>query len=830
MSKRRTITGRRPVFVWLGILIGLVFIVGVVTILLVRRYAPSLAQQGVLGILVAATVGLIATSLLALFLPQLIRRTMHRFGERPILEITPAVLDLGSCEEGIAISRKIRVTNTTGSPIELSIRVADPWLSISDETVKPPGSAVFEVQVDTADLQEGPYQGLIVARSGWRTKSVPISVHVTQRQRPSWAEGTSVRIKEQYRELLHPLARGITGFAMAREDEVRVVRDIITDFGAGRFILTGYGRFGGTTIVRKVVEEVKAKLKPAPNRIGVLLAVGLDLEDISQPEEILYCLVRELHCELTEQKYNKELQKRLKTAIAENRSSLLLSGKEEELSLEMCIPVPKISLGSFQFNLPSPLKAILSRKAVLSRPEDNSSKYKVRHLIDDMIGLLFDPKRDANALGRILNSLLGQPGFDPRIVIIIDKIASPEVIELMNNIGLFSDARIIYLAVVSREQFDQWDRKNIRRLTTKFKFRRYYVPCLWEETEQFVDRLCDETLNNDDIENLSAECAGMFSALKKHVAFIGRGAPGDITWELFDPKYWYRWQPPGARSGQWYLRLDSLPDANVVRHHAWLQDVLEDSWDELLEVAAPEGRPEDKDRVKRGAYELLVWMERTGRFTKDEVLESSKTQDVLIALTPRRRDEAVTKLLEVLDTRGVLHVDNEVVSVQALPPLSPERHGKGLIETSMEGSQVKATAQIFLSYARPDEGKVKNLYQKLSDAGFKPWMDKKDILPGEIWQSCIQKAIEHSDFFLACLSPNSINRRGFLQREIKDALDIWQEMLEDDIYLIPVRLEDCEAPESLRKFQWVNLFEEDGWTRLVKSIEKGMERRVEGWK
>ena len=140
---------------------------------------------------------------------------------------------------------------------------------------------------------------------------------------------------------------------------------------------------------------------------------------------------------------------------------------------------------------------------------------------------------------------------------------------------------------------------------------------------------------------------------------------------------------------------------------------------------------------------------------------------------------------------------------------------------------MKATAQIFLSYAREDEEKVENLYRKLSDAEFKPWMDKKDILPGEIWQSCIQRAIRRSDFFLACLSAKSVNRRGFLQREIKDALDIWQEMLEDDIYLIPVRLEDCEVPESLRDFQWVNLFEEDGWTRLVTAIQAGVERRAE---
>jgi hypothetical protein len=136
-------------------------------------------------------------------------------------------------------------------------------------------------------------------------------------------------------------------------------------------------------------------------------------------------------------------------------------------------------------------------------------------------------------------------------------------------------------------------------------------------------------------------------------------------------------------------------------------------------------------------------------------------------------------------------------------------------------------AQIFLSYARKDEEKVENLYQKLSDAGFKPWMDKKDILPGEQWPSSIQRAIRDSDFFLVCLSTNSVKKRGWVQKEMKQALDHWQEKLEDDIYLIPVRLEDCEPPESLRAFQWVDLFEKDGWTQLQEAIRVGMERRKE---
>lgn len=138
---------------------------------------------------------------------------------------------------------------------------------------------------------------------------------------------------------------------------------------------------------------------------------------------------------------------------------------------------------------------------------------------------------------------------------------------------------------------------------------------------------------------------------------------------------------------------------------------------------------------------------------------------------------------------------------------------------------MKTTIQIFLSYARDDEEEVKKLYQKLSDAGFKPWMDKKDLLPGERWKSCIQKAIQDSDFFLACLSANSVTKRGFLQREINNALDMWREKLDDDIFLIPARLEDCEVPERLRDFQWVDMFEEDGWTRLIKAIQTGLDRR-----
>lgn len=138
---------------------------------------------------------------------------------------------------------------------------------------------------------------------------------------------------------------------------------------------------------------------------------------------------------------------------------------------------------------------------------------------------------------------------------------------------------------------------------------------------------------------------------------------------------------------------------------------------------------------------------------------------------------------------------------------------------------MKNSPQIFLSYVNEDREKVDELYRKLSDAGFKPWMDKRDILAGENWSLSIQQAIRDSDFFLVCLSSRSVTKRGFFQVEMRKALDIWQEKLESDNYLIPARLEDCEVPESLRRFQWVNLFKKNGSKELLRAIRGGWERR-----
>ena len=127
--------------------------------------------------------------------------------------------------------------------------------------------------------------------------------------------------------------------------------------------------------------------------------------------------------------------------------------------------------------------------------------------------------------------------------------------------------------------------------------------------------------------------------------------------------------------------------------------------------------------------------------------------------------------------------------------------------------------RIFLCHSSVDKSEVRNLYQRLSDDGFDPWLDEEDILPGQKWKVEIPKAVKTCDVVIVCLSHKAITKSGYVQKEIKFALDKADEQPEDTIFLIPLKLEECDVPERLQSWQWVNLFEEKGYGRLMSSLQ-----------
>ncbi|NJN68763.1 MAG: toll/interleukin-1 receptor domain-containing protein, partial [Chloroflexaceae bacterium] len=126
--------------------------------------------------------------------------------------------------------------------------------------------------------------------------------------------------------------------------------------------------------------------------------------------------------------------------------------------------------------------------------------------------------------------------------------------------------------------------------------------------------------------------------------------------------------------------------------------------------------------------------------------------------------------------------------------------------------------RIFLCHAHEDRQAVSDLYQRLKGEGFQPWMDKKDLLPGQAWQLEIPKAVRAADVVLACLSAQFVSKAGYAQREIKLALDTADLQPEGTIFVIPLRLEECEVPERLRCWHWCDYFEEEGYGLLLRAL------------
>lgn len=131
---------------------------------------------------------------------------------------------------------------------------------------------------------------------------------------------------------------------------------------------------------------------------------------------------------------------------------------------------------------------------------------------------------------------------------------------------------------------------------------------------------------------------------------------------------------------------------------------------------------------------------------------------------------------------------------------------------------MKTQVRVFLSYAREDQALVESVYELLRKKGFAPWMDVRDIGPGEDWQLSIRRAIRRSNFFLAFVSSHSVSKTGVLQEEIGSAVEIRKENLEGETYLIPVRLDGTELPTALEPFQRVDYFAPDGPRRLLRAL------------
>lgn len=130
----------------------------------------------------------------------------------------------------------------------------------------------------------------------------------------------------------------------------------------------------------------------------------------------------------------------------------------------------------------------------------------------------------------------------------------------------------------------------------------------------------------------------------------------------------------------------------------------------------------------------------------------------------------------------------------------------------------KRKLKVFLCHSRDDKAEVRQLYRRLVDDGFEAWLDEEKLIPGQDWDLEIRKAVRSTDVVMVCLSDSSVTKSGYAQKEIRFSLDVADEQPEGTIFIIPIRLDECQVPSRLNKWQWVNLFEKNGYKKLKVSL------------
>lgn len=135
--------------------------------------------------------------------------------------------------------------------------------------------------------------------------------------------------------------------------------------------------------------------------------------------------------------------------------------------------------------------------------------------------------------------------------------------------------------------------------------------------------------------------------------------------------------------------------------------------------------------------------------------------------------------------------------------------------------QEESEKTVFISYAREDSAEADRLYRDLKKRGARAWIDKEEIRAGMHWKLAISKAIKNNRFFIPMFSSKSVSKVGYVNKELRYALDVLDNYRETDIYIIPVRLDNCEIPsERLEGIHYADLFPD--WEAGVKQILKSM--------
>jgi serine/threonine protein kinase len=281
----------------------------------------------------------------------------------------------------------------------------------------------------------------------------------------------SLILQPEVVDLLAPVGRNVISELLSHQEPERIV-DYILNFGGGRFLVSGYGSFGGTSLTREICRSAWQSLAPQlRSSRRVLLIVRMS-----------------------------------------PRESLLGEARTWEVSIQHP-PAEPVSMGQFS----SPIT-----------PEHDGQP-QVLELLDTLADLA-GPRQARSALRGQLEQIIPTQTAVSHVILILDKILDPATLDPFLNHPFTANRHVSLLVVSEQEQLNRWPDGVLTRLKNRWNFQLWSVPCLWENEWQFVEKTMNRFVTGFRLDDPRAHAK--FDAFKKHLAFVGRGQLGTTLYEL----------------------------------------------------------------------------------------------------------------------------------------------------------------------------------------------------------------------------------------------------------------------------------------------------------
>src|SRR5687768_9745318 len=114
---------------------------------------------------------------------------------------------------------------------------------------------------------------------------------------------------------------------------------------------------------------------------------------------------------------------------------------------------------------------------------------------------------------------------------------------------------------------------------------------------------------------------------------------------------------------------------------------------------------------------------------------------------------------------------------------------------------------VFLWHAPEDSAVVSQAYNKFKKISWiKAWLGDERLIGGQERTRAVRNAVYNADVVILFLSTFSTTSAGYVQRDLRMVMDRDLDMPEGTIFVIPLRLNQCEMPYGLEKRTHIDYF------------------------